>query len=116
MKRMTENPISYYTVTPDDLKNITSQGEGMFSYTPSPEFVEVLHDFKAVLRIDWTKVNETIWHKIGATFSVLYPINKVSLGDGEVGYAYSAGSTGTKQVNPMFFDMQGQYFINWNLN
>lgn len=113
MKRMTENAISYYTVTPNDIKNMVSQGEGLFSYTPSPEFIEVLNDFKAVLRVDWTKVADNIAHKIGASYSVLYPVNKVLLGDGKISYSYSAGSTGTKQVNPSFFELEGQYFINW---
>lgn len=117
MKRMTENAISYYTVKADDIKNIkpVEGSTDMFTYTPSTEFLEVLHDFKSVLRIDWYEVNEPISHKIGARFSILYPINKVLISDGEVSYAYSAGSTGTKQVNPAFFDIQGQYFINWNL-
>ena len=117
MKRMTENPISYYTVEPDDIKDIISTGTGTFQYIPSAKFIEVLHDFKAVLRVDWTQVAENIWHILGAPFSVLYPVNKVTITDeGDIGYAYSAGSVGTKQVNPAFYEMNGQYFINWNFN
>ena len=114
MKRMTENAINYYTVTPDDIKNITKSSQGLFQYTPSPEFIEVIHDFKSILRVDWRKIDQNIWHAIGAPFSILYPINKVTITDeGDIAYAYSAGST-TKKVNPAFFDMDGQYFISWD--
>lgn len=113
MKRMTENAISYYTVTPNDIKNMVAQGGGMFSYTPSPEFIEVLHDFKSVLRVDWMQVSADISRKIGAKLSVLYPVNIVSIADGNVSYAYSAGSSNNKQINPSFFELEGQYFILW---
>ena len=115
MKRMTENAISYYTVKPDDLKNIVSpgQGEGLFKYTPSPEFIEVLHDFKAVLLIDWMQVAENIAHIIGAPFSVLYPIGRPFIADGvDTGYAYFGGQM-TKMVNPTFFELNGEYYIQW---
>ena len=118
MKRMTENAISYYTVKKDDITNITptptSTGD-MFYYTPSPEFLEVVRDFKSALRIDWYEVNEPISHKIGACFSILYPIAKPFLTDeGDTGYAYSGGTL-TKPVNPVFFELDGKFYVNWNL-
>ena len=113
MKRMTENAISYYTVTPKDIKNIVAQGEGLYKYTPSTEFLEVIHDFKAALRVDWMQVAENIAHIIGASFSVLYPVNKTFIGDnGEIAYSYSANET-NKQVNPSFFELDGEHFISW---
>ena len=116
MKRMTENAMSYYTVTPDDIKNIVVQGtptDGLFKYTPSAKFIEVLHDFKSILRIDWSKIAPNIWHIIGAPFSMLYPVNKVGITDeGNVAYAYSAASA-NKKVNPSFFELDGEYFISW---
>ena len=115
MKRMAENAISYYTVKADDLKLITSQGNDLFTYIPSPEFIEVIHDFKSALRIDWTEVAENISHLIGARFSVLYPIGRPVLTDeGDMGYAYSGG-TMFKAVNPVFFEMDGKYYIKWKL-
>ena len=116
MKRMIENPISFYTVKADDIKNIVSQGSDMFKYTPSPEFLEVLKDFKSALIIDWFEVYEPISHIIGARVSVIYPIGRPFLGDtGDVlGYAYSGGQM-MKPVNPVFFELDGTYFINWNL-
>ena len=118
MKRMTENAISYYTVTPNDIKNITTSPSStgdMFEYTPSAEFLEVLHNFKAVLLVDWMQVAENIAHTIGASFSILYPIGKPFLDDqGNTGYAYFGGQM-TKMVNPTFFELNGRYFINWNL-
>ena len=116
MKRMTENAISYYTVTPNDIKNIVSSGTsaGLFTYTPSQEFIEVIHDFKAVLRVDWMKIAENISHIIGAPFSVLYPVNKAFITDeGDIAYSYSAGSVDTKTVNPSFFELDGKYYIQW---
>ena len=119
MKRMTENAINYYTVKADDLKDVTSspsQPGELFEYTPSPEFLEVLHDFKSVLRIDWYEVNEPISHMIGARFSVLYPVGRPFLTDeGNLGYAYFGGQM-TKLVNPVFFELDGKYYINWKLN
>ena len=119
MKRMTENAISYYTVKPEDIKNVTQvdpSSKELFSYTPSPEFIEVLKDFKSALIIDWYEVNEPISHIIGARVSIIYPIGKPFLGDaGTLGYAYSGGQM-TKQVNPVFFELDGQHLINWNLN
>ena len=118
MKRMTENAISYYTVKADDLKNVTpssSQPGELFEYTPSPEFLEVLHDFKSALRMDWYEVYENISHLIGARFSVLYPVGRPFLTDeGDMGYAYSGG-TMTKAVNPVFFELDGKYYIKWKL-
>ena len=118
MKRMAENAISYYTVKADDLKDVTSspsQSGDLYEYTPSAEFLEVLHDFKSALRIDWYEVNEPISHLIGARFSVLYPIGRPVLTDeGDMGYAYSGG-TMFKAVNPVFFEMDGKYYIKWKL-
>ena len=111
MKRMTENAISYYDVKPEDITNIVAQGEGLFEYTPSQEFLEVLHDFKAVLRVDWMQVAENIAHTIGAQFSVLYPIGKAFITAGSIAYAYSGGQM-TKTVNPSFFELDGKYYIN----
>ena len=119
MKRMTENAINYYTVKADDIKNVTptpSSTGDMFTYTPSPEFLEVLHEFKSVLRINWYEVNEPISHNIGAPFSILYPIARPFLTDeGDIGYAYSGGTL-TRPVNPVFFELDGKYYINWKLN
>ena len=115
MKRMTENAISYFTVTKDDIKNITAQSPELFKYTPSQEFIEVLHDFKAVLRVDWYEVAENIAHIIGAQLSILYPVNKVFITDeGDIAYSYSASTIGAKQVNPAFYELNGEYFISWN--
>ena len=119
MKRMTENPISFYTVKAEDIKNITPvdpSSKELYTYTPSPEFLEVLKDFKSALIIDWYVVNEPISHIIGAQVSVIYPIGRPFLTDeGDAGYAYSGGQM-TKMVNPVFFELNGQYYINWNLN
>ena len=119
MKRMTENPIEYYTVKADDLKNIAPvdpSSKEMFTYTPSAEFIEVLHNFKSALIIDWYEVNEPISHIIGARVSILYPIGRPFVGGASnLGYAYSGGQM-TKPVNPTFFELDGQYFINWNIN
>ena len=115
---MTENAINYYTVKAEDLKKVTSapsQPGDLYEYTPSAEFLEVLHDFKSALRIDWYEVNEPISHLIGARFSVLYPIGRPVLTDeGDMGYAYSGG-TMFKAVNPVFFEMDGKYYIKWKL-
>lgn len=116
MKRMTENAISYYTVTANDMKNITTDGSGVFTYTPSQEFIEVLHDFKCALRVDWTEVAESISNIIGASFTVLYPMNIVYITDeGDAAYAYSGGVANNKQVNPAFFEIDGKYKISWDL-
>ena len=118
MKRMTENAINYYTVKADDLKDVlpsSSQPNELFEYTPSTEFLEVLHDFKSALRIDWYEVNESISHLIGARFSVLYPVGRPFLTDASnLGYAYFGGQM-TKPVNPVFFELDGKYYINWKL-
>lgn len=115
MKRMTENAIGYYTVTKDDIKNITSQSPTLFKYTPSPEFIEAVHNFKSVLRVDWYDVAENIAHAIGSPLSVLYPVNKVFITDeGDIAYSYSASSIDTKQINPSFYEINGEYFISWN--
>ena len=117
MKRMTENAISYYDVKPEDIQNIVSPGQGpdLYEYTPSTEFLEVLHDFKAVLRVDWMQIAEDIAHVIGAPFSVLYPVGKAFIADGNIAYAYSGGQM-TKTVNPAFFELGGKYYINWKLS
>lgn len=118
MKRMTENAINYYTVKANDIKDVTSspsQPGELYEYTPSTEFLEVLHDFKSALRIDWYEVNEPISHIIGARFSVLYPVGRPFLTDaGDLGYAYFGGQM-TKPVNPVFFELDGKYYINWKL-
>ena len=114
MKRMTENPINYYTVTANDIKNITAKSSSTFTYTPSEEFIEVLKDFKAVLRVDWTEVAESISNIIGSKLSVLYPVNKITITDeGDVAYAYSAGTANNKAVNPAFYEIDGKYYIEW---
>ena len=118
MKRMTENAINYYTVKADDIKDVlpsASQPGELYEYTPSTEFLEVLHDFKSALRIDWYEVDESISHLIGARFSVLYPVARPFVTDGgNLGYAYFGGQM-TKQVNPVFFELDGKYYINWKL-
>ena len=118
MKRMIENAINYYTVKADDIKDVTpssSQPGELFEYTPSTEFLEVLNDFKSALRIDWYEVNESISHLIGARFSVLYPVGRPFLTDASVlGYAYFGGQM-AKPVNPVFFELDGKYYINWKL-
>ena len=118
MKRMIENAINYYTVKADDIKDVTpssSQPGELFEYTPSTEFLEVLNDFKSALRIDWYEVNESISHLIGARFSVLYPVSRPFLTDASVlGYAYFGGQM-AKPVNPVFFELDGKYYINWKL-
>lgn len=116
MKRMTENAISYYTVTADDIKNITVEAANLFKYTPSQEFLDVLHEFKAVLIVDWSEVAPNIWHLTGAKVSVLYPVNKVTVTDeDDLAYSYYAGLVDNKQMNPSFIDINGEYKINWNL-
>lgn len=32
-----------------------------------------------------------------------------------IGYAYSGGTL-TRPVNPVFFELDGKYYINWKLN
>ena len=117
MKRMTDNPISFYTVKANDIKNITpsSTSNELYTYTPSPEFLEVLKDFKSALIIDWYEVYEPISHIIGARVSVIYPIGRPFIGDAAtLGYAYSGGQM-VKPVNPVFLELDGTYYINWNL-
>lgn len=113
MKRMTENAISYYTIKPDDIVDITVEEPGIFSYTPSAEFIEVVRDFKSVLRTDWTQIGGDMSSSIGSKFSILYPINKITVqyGTAVLGYNYSAGTIGNKKINPVFFDKDGKYFI-----
>lgn len=119
MKRMAENAISYYNVTANDMKNITTDGPGTgtFTYTPSAEFIEAIHDFKCVLRVNWIEVAESISRLIGAEFTVLYPMNKVYITDeGDVAYSYSGGiANNNKQVNPTFFELNGKYKIAWDI-
>ena len=115
MKRMTENAISYYTVTKDDIKNITPVETNVeFKYTPSEEFIEVLHNFKSVLRVDWNEVAPYIAQSIGASFSILYPVGKTT-NIGDAGYAYFGGNL-AKPINPIFFEINGEYHIDWDLS
>ena len=111
MKRMTDNPISFYTVKKDDLKNIVPQGQGLFDYTPSPEFLEVLKDFKSALRVDWSTIAPTL--ATGAPFSVLYPTSTPYILDenGPIGYAYY-GDTFNKVIKMTFFYLNGKYSFN----
>ena len=117
MKRMEENAISYYTIKKEDMKNITPEGAGIYTYTASTKFIEVLHDFKCALRVDWTEIAPSIAPIIGSHFSILYPVNKVPISDeGDIAYAYYGGSSNNKQVNPAFFEINGAYKISWELS
>lgn len=54
MKRMTENPMSYFDVTPEDIQNLTlvDSTNYIYTYTPSERFLEVVKSLKCPLRID----------------------------------------------------------------
>jgi len=112
MKRMKDNPMNYYTVKAEDLIDIVPYEEGVFIYTPSPEFVEVIHNFESALRIDWFEVYESFAHQVGTRFTVLYPINKPFLNDdGDVGYAYFGDKIDSRAIRVWFYDVDGTYFI-----
>jgi len=114
MKRMTDNPMNYYTVKAEDLTNIDPQDETLtlFTYTPSPEFIEVIHNFESALRIDWVEVYKPFAHQAGTRFTVLYPINKPFLDDeGDVGYAYFGDKIDNRAIRVWFYDIDGTYFL-----
>ena len=114
MKRMTENPMGYYTVETDDISGITpvSAEEKIFSYTPSQKFLDVLHEFKSALRVDWTEIYKPFVQLDGTSFTVLYPVNKMVEGyGGNIGYRYFGGRDTVGFIGPTFYESDGVYYI-----
>lgn len=54
MKRMTENPMSYFEVTPEDIQNIelVDSTNQIYTYTPSERYLEVVKSLKSPLIFD----------------------------------------------------------------
>ena len=119
MKRMTANPISYYTIKKEDMKNFTpveDPNEIAFSYTPSEEFLEVLKEFKDVLIADWSIIYPEMITSYRTRLSVLYPSNIEDLPatDDKVGYRYNADTVNGYAVKPTFTKQGGIYYIKFN--
>lgn len=110
MKRMTEQPVGYFTVTPEDIQNITlvDSTNRIFTYTPSERFIEVVKSLECPLRIDWREVYEPITLQVGIKYSVLYPISLSNITDDELGYAYSS-SFGADSLNVVFYYLNDSY-------
>ena len=116
MKRMTENAISYYNIKAEDMTNILPEQSPdgiVFSYTPSNEFLEVLKEFKDVLRADWEIIYPDMIASFGTKLSMLYPENIEDLPatDDKVGYSYDASTVRGKSIKPTFYKQGGVYYI-----
>lgn len=116
MKRMTENPIGYYTIKKEDMTNfrpIDDPGRVAFSYTPSDKFLEVLKEFKDVLIADWRIINPTLVTDAKTLLSILYPTNIADLteADDKVGYLYNADHVNNVRIRPIFYKQGGVYTI-----
>lgn len=116
MKRMTDNPMSYFEVTPEDIQNITlvDSTNYIYTYTPSDRFLEVVESLKSPLMIDWREVYEPITLQFGLLFSVLYPMHLTNVTDDELGYNYSS-YMGGNTLKIVFYHLNDKYcmqFIN----
>lgn len=116
MKRMTENPIGYYTIKKEDMTNIKpidDPGRVAFSYTPSDKFLEVLKEFKDVLIADWQVIFPTMVDDSKSRLSILYPTNiaDVPETDDKVGYLYNADHVINIKIRPMFYKQGGVYTV-----
>lgn len=116
MKRMTENAISYYTVKKEDMTNfipVDNPDALTFSYTPSNEFLEVLKEFKDVIRTDWAVIYPTVIGALKTKLSILYPENIEDLpsSDDKVGYCYDASTVLGNSIKPRFYKKGGVYYI-----
>ena len=121
MKRMTENPIGYYTIEKEDMTNIlpTENPDAIaFSYTPSDKFLEVLKEFKDVLKADWSIIMPDMISSYRTRLSMLYPTNIEDLPstDDKVGYRYNADTVRGNAIKPTFFKQGGKYYIEFNSN
>ena len=119
MKRMTENAISYYNIKPEDITNIINTGvvdNPTFKYTPSTEFIEVLKEFKAVLRANWEAILPAMIEVFGTKLSMLYPTNIESSPDTDdgVSYWYDSSAVGANTIRPAFYKQNGTYYIVFN--
>ena len=119
MKRMTQNPIGYYNIEKEDLTNIKSASTPdtvMFSYTPSDKFLEVLKEFKDVLRANWDVILPPMTELFGTKLSMLYPTNIEHSpdADGGVSYWYDSSAVGTSTIRPSFYEQNGNYYIVFN--
>lgn len=114
MKRMTEQPVGYFTVKPEDLQNIelVDSTNKIYTYTPSERFLEVVKSLECPLRIDWREVYEPITLQVGIKYSVLYPINLSNITDDELGYNYSS-PFGGDSLNVIFYYLNGSYCIHF---
>jgi len=116
MKRMTEQPVGYFTVKPEDLTNIelVDSTNKIYTYTPSERFLEVVKSLECPLRIDWRKVYEPVCLQFGLLFSVLYPMHLTNMTEDELGYNYSS-YMGGNTLKVVFYHLNDSYcfqFIN----
>ena len=119
MKRMTQNPIGYYNIEKEDMMNIapTENPDAIaFSYTPSDKFLEVLKEFKDVLRADWSIIYPEMISVYRTKLSMLYPSNIEDLPstDDKVGYRYNADTVRGNAIKPTFYKQNGIYYIEFN--
>ena len=114
MKRMTENPMSYFDVTPEDIKNITvvDPTNIIYTYTPAERFLEVVESLKSPLRIDWREVYEPITLQFGLLLSVLYPMHLTHVSDDELGYNYSS-YMGGNTLKVVFYHLNDNYCLHF---
>lgn len=116
MKRMTENPIGYYTIKKEDMTNFKGVDDPAvvgFSYTPSDKFLEVLKEFKDVLIADWRIINPAMINSYETYVSILYPTNIADLpaADDKIGYLYNADHVTNLNIRPMFYKQGGKYIV-----
>ena len=120
MKRMTQNPIGYYNIEKEDMMNITpteSPDNLICTYTPSDKFLEVLKEFKDVLRAEWSVIFPEMVSSLGSRLSMLYPSNIEDLPatDDKVGYKYNADTAKGTAIKPSFYKKGGVYYIEFNI-
>ena len=116
MKRMAQNPIGYYNIEKEDMMNITPVANPdaiAFTYTPSDKFLEVLKEFKDVLRADWSIIYPEMISSLRSKLSMLYPENIEDLPatDDKVGYSYDASTVRGNAIKPKFYKQGGVYYI-----
>lgn len=116
MKRMTENPIGYYTIKEEDMKNFVPDadpGKVAFSFTPSDKFIEVLKEFRDVLIADWAVINPAMINSYNTYLSILYPTNIADLpeADDAIGYLYTADHVTNLNIRPIFYKQGGKYIV-----
>ena len=120
MKRMTQNPIGYYTIEKEDMKNILpteSPDDPIFTYIPSDKFLQVLKEFKDVLRADWQVILPDMVVSFGTRLSMLYPTNIEDLpeADDKVGYNYDSSTVRGNSLKPLFYKQGGRYYIQFKV-